>query len=130
MLRIFDHVDLRVKDLKAAAPFYQALLPELGFKVRVEIPGWLQFESSAESATEFFGLTEDPAHVANASRIAFWAESVTRVDELSGFVRRIGAGNVEGPGWESPTYYAVYFEDPSGNRLEICHRTQSFANSP
>jgi catechol 2,3-dioxygenase-like lactoylglutathione lyase family enzyme len=33
------------------------------------------------------------------------------------------AQNVEGPGWEDETYYAVFFEDPCGNRLEICHRT-------
>ena len=130
MLRIFDHVDLRVKSLEAAAPFYHALLPVLGFKVRVEIPGWLQFECSEERASEFFGVIEDPAHVPNSSRIAFWAEATERVDEMSAVLRTIGARNIEGPAWESATYYAVYFEDPSGNRLEICHRTQSFARTP
>jgi hypothetical protein len=52
------------------------------------------------------------------------------VDGLNALLRTIGAENIEGPGWESPTYYAVYFDDPSGNRLEICHRTASFTNTP
>jgi predicted enzyme related to lactoylglutathione lyase len=30
----FGHVDLRVRDLGAALPFYEALLPELGFTER------------------------------------------------------------------------------------------------
>ena len=35
---------------------------------------------------------------------------------------------VEGPGYdEGPGYYAVFFEDPSGNRLEICHRDEGSA---
>ena len=37
-----------------------------------------------------------------------------------------GAKNIEGPEFcpeYSPTYYTVYFEDPCGNRLEVCCRT-------
>ncbi|MBV9129472.1 MAG: VOC family protein, partial [Verrucomicrobia bacterium] len=73
---------------------------------------------------KFFGLTESPGHVANENRIAFWAEGPAEVDRLALVATRAGARNVEGPGWEDETYYAVFFEDPCGNRLEICHRTQ------
>jgi catechol 2,3-dioxygenase-like lactoylglutathione lyase family enzyme len=124
--RFFDHVDLRVADMAAAKPFYGALLPALGFTLRVEIEGWLQFEAGGEGVTAFFGVTEDAAHVANATRIAFWAESFARVDELATLARRLGATSIEGPGFEAEDYYAVYFEDPSGNRLEIVHRTRTF----
>ena len=76
-------------------------------------------------ATEFFGVTESPQHVANESRIAFWADSTAEVDRLADLVVRAGARNVEGPDYhEGPGYYAVFFEDPSGNRLEICNRTE------
>jgi catechol-2,3-dioxygenase len=126
MPRIFDHVDLRVRSLKEAAPFYCAFLPLLGFSQRVEIEGWLQFERGSDEASEFFGVTEDPAHVANASRIAFWAESNPRVDEIASRLAAMGAQNIEGPGFEAESYYAVYFNDPSGNRLEVCHRRRSF----
>jgi hypothetical protein len=126
MSRVFDHVDLRVASLAAVGPFYRALLPSLGFSVRVDIEGWLQFEAGGEGPREFFGVTEDPLHKPNANRIAFWAESIARVDELSGLLPAIGAANIEGPGYESDYYYAVYFDDPSGNRLEVCHRLRRF----
>jgi catechol 2,3-dioxygenase-like lactoylglutathione lyase family enzyme len=128
--RRFDHVDLRVADLAAAGPFYRVLLPALGFVVRVEIEGWLQFEAEGEGATEFFGVTEDRAHVANQNRIAFWAASRERVDELAALLPQIGARVIEGPDFEADDYYAVYFEDPSGNRLEIVHRTCAFTQGP
>ena len=126
MSRIFDHVDLRVRDLKHAGPFYRQFLPLLGFTVQVEVPGWLQFERPGCEASEFFGVTEDPAHVSNGTRIAFWAESKERVDELTEAIRAIGATDIEGPDFEGPVHYAVFFNDPSGNALEICHRSQSF----
>ena len=38
-------------------------------------------------------------------------------------LRHAGGRNIEGPGYdEGPGYYAVFFEDPCRNRLEICHR--------
>jgi catechol 2,3-dioxygenase-like lactoylglutathione lyase family enzyme len=126
MSRLFDHVDLRVRDLKQAGPFYRQLLPLLGFTVQLDIPGWLQFEAPGTEPTEFFGVTEDPQHLPNRNRIAFWAASHQRVDELAHAVRKLGAVNVEGPGFEGAIHYAVFFEDPSGNLLEICHRPRSF----
>lgn len=129
MVRILDHIDLRVRDLALAAPFYRQLLPLLGFTVRVDVPGWLQFEAPGQEATEFFGVTEDPGHVANGTRIAFWAGSKERVDEFARLVRGLGAKKIEGPSMEGPVHYAVFFEDPSGNALEICYRAQSFHRS-
>jgi predicted enzyme related to lactoylglutathione lyase len=85
---------------------------------------WFQFEAESPSSRgEFFGITESPGHIPNETRIAFWAESTEEVDRLAEVVRRAGGRNIEGPDdGESPGYYAVFFEDPCGNRLEICHR--------
>ncbi len=129
MPRRYDHIDLRVHDLAEAQPFYEALLPALGFTRRMMIDGWLQFESVQPSGpASFFGITEAPLHQANGCRIAFWAESVAEVDRLAEVVRRAGARHIEGPNNdEGPGYYAVFFEDPSGNRLEICHRSEEAA---
>lgn len=126
MSRRYDHIDLRVRSMADARSFYQVLLPALGFTRKLEIEDWLQFETEGTGrATEFFGVTESPQHVANESRIAFWADSTAEVDRLADLVVRAGARNVEGPGYhEGPGYYAVFFEDPCGNRLEICNRTE------
>ena len=125
MPRRYDHVDLRVRSLAEARPFYEAFLPALGFTRAVEIEGWLQFETvGGEGVAEFFGVTESAHHVPNECRIAFWADSNSEVDRLADLVVQAGALRVEGPRFdEGSGYYAVFFDDPSGNRLEICHRT-------
>jgi len=94
----YDHIDLRVHSLAEVRRFYEILLPALGFTRRVEIGEWLQFEAAGpHGATEFLAET----------------------------ARQAGARKIEGPGYdEGPGYYAVFFEDPSGNRLEICHRIE------
>src|SRR5436853_2945201 len=125
MRRCFDHVDLRVLSLAEARPFYEVLLPALGFTHEVKIEGSLQYEAAGtDGATEFVGITESPQHVANECRIAFWADSIREVDWLAEIAVRAGARNVEGPMmYEAPHYYAVFFEDPCGNRFEVCYRT-------
>jgi predicted lactoylglutathione lyase len=123
MRRCFDHVDLRVRSLSEARPFYEALLPALGFTRDAAIEGWLTYEAAGtDGAPEFFGVTESPLHVANECRVAFWADSIHEVDRLAAIAVQAGARNVEGPAYEDVHYYAVFFEDPSGNRLEICYR--------
>jgi predicted lactoylglutathione lyase len=122
--RCLDHIDLRVPNLSVARPFYAVLLPALGFSKDVSDETWFQLEAESPSGFgEFFGITESPGHVPNETRIAFWAESTAEVDRLAEVVRRAGGRNIEGPGYdEGPGYYAVFFEDPCGNRLEVCHR--------
>ena len=131
MQRRYDHIDLRVRSLSEARLFYEALLPALGFTRDVRIEGWLQFEAAGDDgASEFFGVTESPQHVANECRVAFWVDSISEVDRLAEISARAGARNIEGPAHEIPQpgetgYYAVFFEDPCGNRLEVCHRTKN-----
>src|ERR1051326_8300207 len=116
MQRRFDHVDLRVRSLAEARPFYTALLPALGFTRKARIKGWLQYETAGtDRASAFVGVTESREHVANESRIAFRADSIRDVERLAVIAVKAGARNVEGPAYETPHYYAVYFEDPSGN---------------
>jgi catechol 2,3-dioxygenase-like lactoylglutathione lyase family enzyme len=122
MPRRFDHVDLRVRSFAEARPLYEALLPALGFTRDATIEGWLQYEAEGDGETEFVGVTESPQHVANECRVAFWADSIREVDRLAAMAVQAGARNVEGPLYEEASYYAVFFEDPSGNRLEICCR--------
>jgi predicted enzyme related to lactoylglutathione lyase len=122
-MRCFDHIDLRVRNLAEVRSFYETLLPALGFNKDAKIDGWLQYErTGGDGVAEFFGVTESARHIANECRIAFWASSAAEVDRLAEVVRRAGGRNIEGPGFEAPGYYAVFFEDASGNRFEICYR--------
>ena len=124
--RLFDHVDLRVRSLAEARPFYAQLLPALGFPTSYEIPLGIAYDAVRDHPKpEFIGLIEDLDHRPNATRIAFWAESKEEVERIAKIIVAAGARNVEGPMFcpeYSPTYYGMFFDDPSGNKLEICCR--------
>jgi predicted lactoylglutathione lyase len=124
MNRRYDHIDLRVASLAIARSFYEVLLPALGFTRNDSNEKWFEYEyEDGENITDYFAITESRHHVPNENRIAFWADSMEEVDRLSKIVVMAGGRNVEGPGFEGEHHYAVFFEDPCGNRFEICHRT-------
>ena len=126
--RHLDHIDLRVKDFARARAFYERLLPALGFTCDRSDPDWGTFYAVGDDRpSEFFGFVEDKDHQPSGTRIAFWADDRGNVDEIAKLVRELGGRNLEGPevcpGY-SPGYYAFFFEDPDGNKLEICYREQ------
>jgi catechol 2,3-dioxygenase-like lactoylglutathione lyase family enzyme len=124
--RCLDHIDLRVKDMQVARNFYGKFLPQLGFVH--ESPGedfHTFFATGGEGPREFFCFSEDKNHQSNGTRIAFWANTREEVDQLAKLVREAGGKALEGPevcADYSPGYYAFFFEDPDGNKLEICCR--------
>jgi predicted enzyme related to lactoylglutathione lyase len=129
----FSHIDLRVRSFANVTDFYRALVPELGFTVSwgedgVEWRGASTHESFPGKAFLWLSrVTEDPGHRPNASCITFWVNTREEVDRIGKVVGRAGGKNIEGPA-DSPEYsqdyYAVFFEDPDGNRFEVVHRTQ------
>ena len=125
--RLFDHLDLRVRDLREAEPFYRVVLPAVGFPIRGTAPHCIYFEAKRDHPKpEFIALIEDHTHVANRTCLAFWCETREEVDRFATLLPGCAAKNIEGPEFcpeYTPTYYAVYFEDPCGNRFEVCCRT-------
>jgi catechol 2,3-dioxygenase-like lactoylglutathione lyase family enzyme len=126
--RYLDHIDLRVRDLARATQFYSQILPLIGFTCDRSDDTWGTFYSvGRDKPSAFFGFTQDPDHQPNGTRIAFWAETREDVDRIAETVRTAGGRNLEGPEVcreYSPGYYAFFFEDPDGNKLEICCREQ------
>ncbi len=124
--RFFDHIDLRVKNRKAADEFYSQVLPAIGFTRDTGDEEWGSFTVPGEGKREFFGFTEDPNHTPNGTRISFWADTQEEVDRVAAAVKKAGGRVLEGPELcveYTPDYYAFFFEDPDGNKLEICCRT-------
>lgn len=121
----FGHIDLRVRNLAVAQAFYDAILPTLGYTERYHGERWKVWASTDELPwTAYFGVTESAAHVANENRIAFAVGSNAEVERLAEIARDAGALELTGPKEMpyGPGYYAIFFADPSGNRLEVYYR--------
>ena len=122
----FGHIDLRVSDIDAALAFYDALLPALGFTERHHGDAWKVWATTEPlPSTAYFAVTEEPGHAPNDNRIAFWGESSAEVDRVAEVARQTGA-ELSGPKPMpyGPGYYAAFFADPSGNRLEVYVRPE------
>jgi catechol 2,3-dioxygenase-like lactoylglutathione lyase family enzyme len=116
------HIDLRVGDLAEALRFYDRLLPALGFTETYHSETWKVWATTdPPPATAYVAITEEHGHVANANRIAFSVESSDEVDRVADVARQAGALEMSGPKPMpyGPGYYAAFFADPSGNRLEV-----------
>jgi catechol 2,3-dioxygenase-like lactoylglutathione lyase family enzyme len=122
---LISHIDLRVSDAERVRPLYDALFALFGTErttPRVARYGYTRRYGAIRA--DFFNVFEDPAAVPTATRIAFAAPSREFVDEVGRVAGEHGARNIEGPAYfeqHHPTFYAVFFEDPLGNRFEVCH---------
>lgn len=131
----FDHVDCRVRSLSAIEAFYDDFMPALGLTEKryayVDPAGEWHERFEAYNAVEyyeaahptkprrFFGVIENPLHRHNDTRIAFRVPR-ERLAALGALLRQLGAENVEESA--DANYPAIFFEDPSGTKLELTGR--------
>jgi len=122
---LLSHVDLRVRDRVQATAFYDAILNLLG-AVKHEGSRFTTWAiPPADAATdwrpnEWFGITEDATMAPGPNRVAFLAPSRGTVDAIATYLPAIGARAIEHPHEAyGTTYYACFFEDPDGNKLEV-----------
>ncbi len=123
------HVFLTVNDLARSRDFYARLMPRLGYPERRDfgaVVGW-------SSATGSFWLkAAAPAHAGatfskdrvGLAEVAFRAGSRADVDALAADVPSFGGTVLHPPRTYPeyvPGYYAVFFADPDGIKLELVH---------
>jgi predicted lactoylglutathione lyase len=125
---LYDHVDLRVSDIAKTRNLYDTLLPALGCTDSQEDSNSIcWYGPGLDRERAFFGLMADPDHRPNESRLAFRGASIEEVDRLAALAKQAGALAYEAPhvcDEYMPFYYAAFFEDADGNKLEICFRTE------
>ena len=133
-----DHADIRVPSLAKVEEFYDALLPALGLSRKSESHvgsdgEWYDVDAArprntveyhtpivAGSPGWFVGFIEDPQMTPTATRIAFTLDAQENLPAIEPLVRSAGGRIIE---WSSDAGYpALFFEDPTGTRLEICAR--------
>jgi catechol 2,3-dioxygenase-like lactoylglutathione lyase family enzyme len=123
--RVLHHVDIHVRNIDATRALFDALAEQIGYRPIVdseepEEPGFVGYETLSGGRPRI-GLIPDPDHRAGSTRLAFAVETRAQVDAAARIARERGAQAMEGPSLHSEygDYYAVFFEDPDGNRFEV-----------
>jgi hypothetical protein len=141
----FDHVDLRVPALRDVEPFYDRFFPELGLSRKAYIfiertpagDDWrdvtaddrynaLEYHEEPVSGkpSRFISLVEAAQTAVTGTRIAFRLASIAALEDWEGRLWAVGAGNIE-RSEDMESYPALFFEDPSGTKLELCVRRRA-----
>jgi glyoxylase I family protein len=126
------HVDLVVSSIERSLPFYTELLGPLGFHRVSEVEGergetiwYLGGPGNAIGLREAQSESREryDRYRVGLHHIAFEADSRAQVDERAEWARAHGA-EIESEPQEYaylPGYYAVFFYDPDGLKLEIVY---------
>jgi catechol 2,3-dioxygenase-like lactoylglutathione lyase family enzyme len=116
---MIGYVTVGTNDIARAARFYDAIAAELGVGRMMEFPTFIAWGkpggAAGIAATKPFD--GNPATVGNGVMVAFEARDRAQVDRLHALALANG-GTCDGPpGERSETFYAGYFRDPDGNKL-------------
>jgi glyoxylase I family protein len=130
-----SHIDLVVSDLARSLEFYKGLLGPLGYTIDRTIVGERDEEVHylrGDVIRGAIGLRQAQSHTdgpydrysVGLHHLAFEVESRAVVHERADWLRAQGAEIESGPAeyFYTPGYYAVFFHDPDGMKLEILHR--------
>ena len=118
---MIGYVTIGTNDLARAAAFYDALLGEVGAKRMMEND---QFSAwSVRPDAPGLGVTKPfdkkPASVGNGVMVALEAASTTQVDALHRKAMQLGGKDEGAPGPRGEGFYAGYFRDLDGNKLNF-----------
>lgn len=118
---MIGYVTLGTNDLPRAAAFYDALLGEIGAKRLLEFPRGISWGISWNQCS--LGIMQPfdgkPASVGNGVMAAIVVDSTEKVDRVYRKALELG-GTDEGPaGPRGDGFYAGYFRDLDGNKLNV-----------
>ena len=116
---MIGYVTLGTNNFKRSVEFYDQLLAEMGAKRIMEGDNFVAWGRSMD--TPGLGVLKPhnglPATWGNGTMIALGADSPATVDKIYKKAIALGAQD-EGPaGPRGDTFYAGYFRDPDGNKL-------------
>lgn len=124
------HIDLTVSDLDRSGPFYDAVLGFLGYRRGQEGESWIDWDMDAPHCAPSVAIRlarSDRRHdryACGLHHLAWVADSRADVDRLHELLVGIGATILDRPA-DYPQYragyYAVFFADPDGLKLEFVH---------
>ena len=116
---MLGYVTLGTNDMARAARFYDALLAEFGAKRAMEMDSFIAWSSGPGSPMVSVIKPYDgkPATVGNGVMVALQAGSKAQVDAVHRKALSRGGKDEGAPGPRGDGFYAAYFRDLDGNKL-------------
>ena len=118
---MIGYVTLGTNNLPRAAAFYDALLGEIGAKRMMENEDFVAWSVTPDLPG--LGITKPfdkkAATVGNGVMVALAVDSAAKVDALHRKAMQLGAKDEGAPGKRSDNFYAGYFRDLDGNKLNF-----------
>jgi len=118
---MIGYVTLGTNDLARASAFYDGLCGELGAKRIMDTDQFVGWGVSMNEPLLMLFIPEngEPASVGNGVMVALQADSSATVDRGYARAMELGASDEGKPGPRGGGFYAVYFRDLDGNKLNF-----------
>jgi catechol 2,3-dioxygenase-like lactoylglutathione lyase family enzyme len=116
---MIGYVTLGTNDLARAAKFYDAIAKELGIGRFMENDRLIAWGGPGRGAGLGLAKPHDgnAASAGNGVMAALAAKDRAQVDRIYQLAISMGAEDEGAPGLRGDTFYAAYFRDPDGNKL-------------
>ena len=120
---MIGYVTLGTNDMEKAAAFYDALLGELGAGRLMEAETFIAWGTApaAPAVSVIKPNDGNAATVGNGVMVALAVDSTEKVDQIHAKALELGGADEGAPGERGPGFYAGYFRDLDGNKLNAFH---------
>lgn len=126
---MLDHVSITVRDLARVATFYDSIMGALGYPCVYRLPDALGYgfrNTADDDSHTYLKIVQTDDTVGGLRHWALRARDRASVVRCYEAALEAGGQDDGAPGLRPeyhPSYFAAFFRDPDGNRIEaVCHR--------
>ena len=118
---MIGYVTLGTNDLERAVAFYDALFAELGAGRFMEQETFVAWSVAPDKPGISVCRPWDgkPATAGNGTMVALAVDSTAKVDAVHAKAMQLGGSDEGAPGQRMEGFYAAYFRDLDGNKLNV-----------
>ena len=118
---MIGYITLGTNDFDSAAKFYDDLLAELGAKRFMDMETFIAWSAGPDKPSIAISkpFNKEPATIGNGSMVALMVDSQEKVDAIYAKALELGGADEGKPGLRGGSFYAGYFRDLDGNKLNV-----------
>lgn len=120
---MIGYVTIGTNNIQEAGKFYDELLATAGASRAYDSEAFIAWASSPNSPALSVSKPFDgaPATVGNGVMVAISMDSIEKVDAFHAKALELGGTDEGAPGMRTDNFYAGYFRDLDGNKLNAFH---------